>query len=40
VDVFAAVENLTDSRIQTAKTPLVNVGPPIFARAGLKLHWE
>jgi outer membrane receptor protein involved in Fe transport len=40
VDVFAAVENLTDSRIQVAKTPLVNVGPPIFARAGLKLHWE
>jgi outer membrane receptor protein involved in Fe transport len=40
VDVFAAVENVTDSRIQIAKTPLVNVGPPIFARAGLKLHWE
>jgi outer membrane receptor protein involved in Fe transport len=40
VDVFAAVENLTDSRVQVAKTPLVNVGPPIFARAGLKLHWE
>jgi outer membrane receptor protein involved in Fe transport len=40
VDVFAAVENLTDSRAQIAKTPLVNVGPPIFARGGLKLHWE
>jgi outer membrane receptor protein involved in Fe transport len=40
VDVFAAVENLTDSRIQVAKTPTVNIGPPIFARAGVKLHWE
>jgi outer membrane receptor protein involved in Fe transport len=40
VDVFAAVENLADSRIQVAKTPTVNIGPPIFARAGVKLHWE
>jgi outer membrane receptor protein involved in Fe transport len=40
VDAFAAVENLTDSRIQTVATPNINVGPPIFARAGLKLHWE
>ncbi|HKD44514.1 MAG TPA: TonB-dependent receptor [Candidatus Angelobacter sp.] len=40
VVVFAAVENLTDSRMQVAKTPTVTVGPPIFARAGLKLHWE
>ena len=39
-EVFAAVENLTDSRIQIAKTPILNVGPPIFARAGVKLHWE
>ncbi len=40
VDVFAAVENLSDARIQVAKTPTLNVGPPIFARAGVKLHWE
>ena len=40
VEVFAAIENLTDSRIQVAKTPTLNVGPPIFARAGVKLHWE
>jgi outer membrane receptor protein involved in Fe transport len=40
LDVFAAVENLFDSRLQVAKTPTVNVGPPIFARAGVKLHWE
>ena len=40
VDVFAAVENLTDSRIQVAKTPILNIGPPIFARAGLRVRWE
>jgi outer membrane receptor protein involved in Fe transport len=40
VEVFTAVENLSDSRTQIAKTPTVNIGPPIFARAGVKLHWE
>ncbi|HKD14117.1 MAG TPA: TonB-dependent receptor [Candidatus Angelobacter sp.] len=40
MEVFAAVENLFDSRIQVARTPTLNVGPPIFARAGVKLHWE
>jgi len=40
VEVFTAVENLTDLRIQIAKTPTVNVGPPIFVRAGVRLRWE
>lgn len=40
MEVFAAVENLFDSRIQIARTPTLNVGPPIFARAGVRLHWE
>jgi outer membrane receptor protein involved in Fe transport len=40
MEVFAAVENLFDSRIEIAKTPTLNVGPPIFARVGVKLHWE
>ena len=40
MEVFAAFENLFDSRIQVAKTPTLNVGPPIFARAGVKFHWE
>ncbi len=40
VEVFTALENLTDSRIQIVKTPTVNVGPPIFARAGVRLRWE
>lgn len=39
-EVFAAVENLTDNQIQVAKTPTLNVGPPILARAGVKWHWE
>jgi outer membrane receptor protein involved in Fe transport len=40
VDAFAAVENMFDTRVQIAKTPTVNLGPPIFARAGVKWHWE
>jgi len=40
MEVFAAVENLFNSRIQIARIPTLNVGPPIFARAGVKLHWE
>ena len=40
MEVFAAFENLFDSRIQVAKTPTLNVGPPIFGRAGVKFHWE
>lgn len=40
VEVFTAVENLFDSRIQIARTPTLNVGPPILARVGVKLHWE
>jgi outer membrane receptor protein involved in Fe transport len=40
VEVFTAVENLTDSRIQIAKTPTVNIGPPIFARVGVRLRWD
>ena len=40
VEAFAAVENLFDTRIQIARTPTLNGGPPILARAGLKFHWE
>jgi outer membrane receptor protein involved in Fe transport len=40
VDAFAAVENMFDTRVQIARTPLINLGPPIFARAGVRLHWE
>ena len=40
VDVFAAVENLFNTQIQVARTPLVNLGPPIFARAGVRFRFE
>jgi outer membrane receptor protein involved in Fe transport len=40
VDVFAAVENLFNMQIQVARTPQVNLGPPIFARAGVRFRFE
>ena len=40
LEIFAAAENLTDTRVQVARTPTLNVGPPIFGRAGVKFHWE
>jgi outer membrane receptor protein involved in Fe transport len=39
-EIFATIENLTGSQIQVARTPTLNLGPPIAARAGVKLHWE
>jgi outer membrane receptor protein involved in Fe transport len=40
LEAFAAIENMFDTRVQIAKTPTVNLGPPVFARAGVKFHWE
>ena len=39
-EIFAAIENLANSRVVIARTPLVNLGPPIFVRAGIRLHFE
>ena len=36
MDVFGALENLTDQRYQVAKTPTLNLGPPILFRIGLR----
>jgi outer membrane receptor protein involved in Fe transport len=36
VQAFAAIENLTNERYQVARTPVVNVGPPILFRIGLR----
>jgi outer membrane receptor protein involved in Fe transport len=36
LDVFGAIENLTDRRYQVAKTPTLNLGPPILFRVGLR----
>lgn len=40
IDAFVAIENLTNSRMMVARTPIVNLGPPIFARGGIKLRFE
>lgn len=37
LELFAAAENLTDTRYQVARTPIVNIGPPILFRVGLRL---
>ena len=39
VDVFVAVENLFNQRYDVARTPVLMVGPPILARAGLRLQF-
>ena len=40
IEIFGAIENLTNSRVVIARTPLVNLGPPVFVRAGIRLHFE
>ncbi len=37
LELFAAAENLFDQRYQVARTPIVNLGPPILYRVGLNL---
>jgi outer membrane receptor protein involved in Fe transport len=39
VEVFAAFENLTDERYDIGRTPIRTIGPPLAARAGLRLHF-
>jgi outer membrane receptor protein involved in Fe transport len=39
LELFAAAENLLDERHQVARTPVVNLGPPILYRAGLRLNF-
>jgi outer membrane receptor protein involved in Fe transport len=40
LETYLAAENISNSRIMTGRTPVVTVGPPIFVRAGFKLHFE
>jgi outer membrane receptor protein involved in Fe transport len=35
--LFAAVENVLDKRYEVSRTPVPMLGPPLLARAGLKL---
>jgi outer membrane receptor protein involved in Fe transport len=37
LEIFADVQNLTGSRVVTARTPLENIGPPIMGRVGFKM---
>ena len=39
VEVFGAIENVTNQRYDIAKTPTPNVGPPILARIGVRLNF-
>ncbi|HJQ25099.1 MAG TPA: TonB-dependent receptor [Blastocatellia bacterium] len=39
IEVFAAFENLTDERYDIGRTPVRTIGPPLMARAGLRLHF-
>ncbi len=39
VEVFAAAENLLNQRYDVGRTPVLTVGPPVFARVGLKLQF-
>jgi outer membrane receptor protein involved in Fe transport len=37
VELYAAAENMFNRRYQVARTPIVQLGPPVMARAGLRL---
>ncbi len=39
LDLFVSVENLLNQRYDVARTPILNVGPPILARAGVRLQF-
>ena len=39
IEIFVAAENFTDQRYEVARTPVVNVGPPILARVGLRVNF-
>jgi outer membrane receptor protein involved in Fe transport len=39
LELFGAVENLLNQRYQVARTPVINLGPPILFRIGLRLNY-
>jgi outer membrane receptor protein involved in Fe transport len=39
VEAFVAVENVFDRRYDVGRTPVLTVGPPVTARAGLRLRF-
>lgn len=40
VEAFVAMENLLSQRYEVGKTPVTTLGPPILARAGLRIHLD
>jgi outer membrane receptor protein involved in Fe transport len=38
VDIFAAAENLTGQRYEVGRTPVLTLGPPAFARVGIRFR--
>ena len=38
-EVFAAIENVFNQRYQVARTPVLNLGPPILVRVGLRVNY-
>jgi outer membrane receptor protein involved in Fe transport len=38
-EVFTAIENVFNQRYQVARTPVLNLGPPILLRVGLRLNY-
>jgi outer membrane cobalamin receptor len=39
LDLYASAENIFDQRYQVARTPVVNLGPPVLFRVGLRLSY-
>ncbi|MBZ5573648.1 MAG: TonB-dependent receptor [Acidobacteriia bacterium] len=39
LEIFAAAENVLGQRYQVARTPVINLGPPILYRFGLRLNY-
>jgi len=39
IDLFVAVENVLNQRYDVGRTPVLTVGPPILARAGVRLRF-
>ena len=39
LEIFVSAENLRDQRYQVARTPILNLGPPILFRAGLRVNY-
>jgi hypothetical protein len=39
LDVFVPVENLLNQRYDVGRTPVLTIGPPILARASLRLEF-